>query len=247
MSSRSGWGRFCEAGRQGSARPTRALGGSVGLGSFFGAAVATRADAGRLHEKSRSPLAEGLSLDGWEAAARVSARGPREPAGVGLRKGERTSAGGAPGRGGGGAGGPGAPRASGAQGGYPEGEAVWARGASAPRGPAGQGTGRGRARRNTCGGGGLGLRRRQPPRMAEGWAALAYLPGRGGRGGRSERRVGRRLGGSRAERDEAARGQQCACARGRRRRGGAKAQSPPLRGALRRAARGTMPRAGPTP
>lgn len=101
MSSRSGWGRFCEAGRQGSARPTRALGGSVGLGSFFGAAVATRADAGRLHEKSRSPLAEGLSLDGWEAAARVSARGPREPAGVGLRKGERTSAGGAPGRGGG--------------------------------------------------------------------------------------------------------------------------------------------------
>lgn len=101
MSSRSGWGRFCEAGGQGSARPTRALGGSVGLGSFFGAAVATRADAGRLHEKSRSPLAEGLSLDGWEAAARVSARGPREPAGVGLRKGERTSAGGAPGRGGG--------------------------------------------------------------------------------------------------------------------------------------------------
>lgn len=131
MSSRSGWGRFCEAGRQGSARPTRALGGSVGLGSFFGAAVATRADAGRLHEKSRSPLAEGLSLDGWEAAARVSARGPREPAGVGLRKGSGPPRAGL--RGGEGA--------SGAQGGYPEGEAVWARGASAPRGPGGPGHG----------------------------------------------------------------------------------------------------------
>lgn len=236
MSSRSGWGRFCEAGRQGSARPTRALGGSVGLGSFFGAAVATRADAGRLHEKSRSPLAEGLSLDGWEAAARVSARGPREPAGVGLRKGERTSAGGAPGRG-----------QAGRRAGTRKARRCGHAGRLHRGAPAGQGTGRGRARRNTCGGGGLGLRRRQPPRMAEGWAALAYLPGRGGRGGRSERRVGRRLGGSRAERDEAARGQQCACARGRRRRGGAKAQSPPLRGALRRAARGTMPRAGPTP
>lgn len=95
----------------------------------------TRADAGWLHEKRRSPLAEGLSLGGWEAAARVSAGGPREPVGVRLRKGGRTSAGGAPVRGGGGAGGPGAPRARGAQDGYPEGETMWARGASAPRGP----------------------------------------------------------------------------------------------------------------
>lgn len=91
---------------------------------------ACRLAAGR----RRSPRAAGSSLGPWGAAVPVGAGGPREPLGA-VGGGGRDP--------GGGGSGEERSRALGRKrgaGGYPEGEAAWARGASASRGPAG-GTG----------------------------------------------------------------------------------------------------------
>lgn len=120
-------GRAAAEGRRDMCAPCRQALRVGGSGGFLWSGRGDKGKCWLAAEISRSPRAERLSLGRWGAAARVNARDTREPVTARGGMGHGAFGGEAPIRG------------RGAQGGYPEGEAAWTRGASALKGPGGPG------------------------------------------------------------------------------------------------------------